>query len=163
MPTTNHAETNTRRSGMSRRGFFGFPVVILSILLFQIGGIGHTGSEIATVFEYELPVAGKRLYNSHSVTFTHSKHAMEYKITCVRCHHELEPGAIAVAESCLDCHGRKAISNQRDQRVPKKKRVQPYLIVLHDMCIDCHKAIKTNNPHVRVPLACWRCHIRKKK
>jgi hypothetical protein len=163
MPTTNHAETNTQRDGMSRRGFSGFAVVILSILLFQGGGLGHAGSEIATVFEYDLPVAGERGYTSHSATFTHSKHAMEYKITCVRCHHELEPGAIAVEESCLDCHGRKAISNQRDRRVPKEKRAQPYLIVLHDMCIDCHKEIKTNNPHVRVPLACWRCHIRKKK
>jgi RecJ-like exonuclease len=163
MPTTNHAETNTERDGLFRRGFLGFPVVILSILLFQIGGIGHTESEITTVFEYEFPVAGKRMYNSHSVTFTHAKHAMEYKITCVRCHHMLEPGAIAVDESCRDCHGREVISNLRNQGATREKKVQSYLIVLHAMCIDCHKAIKTNNSQVRVPLACWQCHIRKNK
>jgi hypothetical protein len=31
------------------------------------------------------------------------------------------------------------------------------------MCADCHKAVKKNNPHVGVPLACWRCHVRQKK
>jgi hypothetical protein len=142
--------------------FLGVLTVILAVLLFQVDGIGHAESEISYVFEYELPVANERAYTSHRVTFTHSKHAMDHNITCVRCHHELEPGAIAVEESCRDCHGSEALSNLRNQGVPKEERGRPYLIVLHDMCIDCHKEIKTNDPQAKVPLACWRCHIREK-
>ena len=137
-------------------------VVATAIIVLGLYRIGFTESEIPLILKYEFPVFNKQIYSSHSATFAHSTHAMEYKITCVQCHHTLEPGAIAVEESCLDCHGRKAIRNQRDQRIPREERAQPYLIVLHDMCIDCHKQIKTSNPHVGLPVACWRCHIRKK-
>jgi len=140
-----------------------FLIVILPILLLQIYGIGYAESEITTVFKYEFPVAHKRIYKSHTVTFAHSKHAMEYKITCFGCHHTLEPGAIAVEETCRDCHGSKAISNQRNRRAPGEERIQPYLPALHDMCIDCQQEIKKYNSNVKVPLACWWCHIRKKK
>jgi predicted RNA-binding Zn-ribbon protein involved in translation (DUF1610 family) len=138
-----------------------FLKVALSILLFQICGIGYAESEIPYVFEYSLPTS-KVNYN-HSVVFNHSKHSMDYKITCVDCHHQLEPGAEAVEENCLDCHGSKAIrSNQESRRVSKENTARPYLIVLHDTCVGCHKEIKANNSNSAVPVACWRCHIRKK-
>jgi len=135
-----------------------------SIIILGLYGYGFTDSQIPLVLNYELPFNPYN-YASNTVTFEHATHVMEYKITCVKCHHTLESGAIAVEESCLECHGKKAISNQRDQNVPKEKRAQPYLIVLHNMCIDCHKKIKANNRNVKVkvPVACWRCHIRKKK
>ena len=136
---------------------------ILPILLLQFYGIGYTESEITKVFKYEFPVANKRVYKSHTVTFAHSKHAMEFKITCVQCHHTLEPGATAAEKTCMDCHGSKALRDQRNRRVPGEKSIQPYLIALHGMCIDCHKEVKEHNPDLRVPLACWRCHIRKKR
>ena len=138
-----------------------FQIVTLSILLFQICGIGYTESEIPYVFKYSLSKPDKNY--KHSVIFNHSKHAMENKITCVSCHHELEPGAEAVEESCLDCHGSKAIRNQRNRNIAKEEKVRTYLIVLHDMCVECHKEIKANNPYAKVPVACWRCHVRKKK
>jgi hypothetical protein len=137
--------------------------VATAIIVLGLYGIGFTESEIPLILKYEFPVFNKQIYSSHSATFAHSTHAMEYKITCVRCHHTLEPGAIAVEESCLDCHGRKAIRNQRDQRIPREKRAQPYLIALHRMCIECHKEVKANNSYSTVSVACWRCHIRKKK
>ena len=136
---------------------------IIPILLLLGHGIGCTESEIPKVYKYEFPVALKRLYKSHTVTFAHSRHAMEFKITCVQCHHTLEPGAVAVENPCIDCHGTEARRNQQNRPIPREERVLPYLIALHDMCADCHKAVKKNNPHVGVPLACWRCHVRQKK
>jgi hypothetical protein len=32
---------------------------------------------------------------------------------------------------------------------------------LHQMCVGCHKEVKANSAYSAVPVACWRCHIRK--
>jgi hypothetical protein len=162
METMKPVEANIRKERIFRGSFLEILTLILAVLLFQVDGIGHAESEISHVFEYDLPVANERAYKRHTATFTHSKHAMDYNITCVRCHHTLEPGATAVDESCRDCHGSEARTSLRNQGVPGEERGQPYLIAIHDMCVDCHKEIKANNPQVKVPLACWRCHIRKK-
>jgi predicted RNA-binding Zn-ribbon protein involved in translation (DUF1610 family) len=136
--------------------------VVSTIIVLGSYGFGFAESQVPLVLKYELSF-NPYTYASHAVTFGHARHAMEYKITCVKCHHTLEPGAIAIEKSCLECHGNKAIRNQRDRNVPKEERVQPYLIVLHNMCINCHKEIKINNRYFKVPVACWRCHIRKKR
>ena len=137
-------------------------MVIFSIFLFLICGFGHAESEIPYVFNYSLST--RNINYERSVLFKHSKHAMEYKITCVDCHHELEPGAEAVEQNCLDCHGSKAIRKNRQNRLsPGEKRAQPYLIVLHDMCVGCHKELKAHDPYSGVPVACWRCHVRERK
>ena len=139
-----------------------FPAVILSILLFLSCGIVYAEAEIPYVYKYSLSTRNKDTINS--VIFNHAKHAMGYKIACVDCHHQLEAGAEAVKESCLDCHGSKAIrSTQHTQLDSGGKRAQPYLIVLHEMCVDCHKEVKANHLYSKVPVACWRCHVRKKK
>ena len=136
--------------------------VILSIFLFQIYGIGYTESEIPYVFKYSLST--RNMNTANQVVFNHSKHAMDYKVTCVNCHHQLEAGAGAVNENCIDCHGKEAIRiNQQNRRIPGEKRAQPYLIALHQMCIECHKEVKANNSYSTVPVACWRCHNREKK
>jgi hypothetical protein len=155
-------ELNLLDSGGDVKMKFKFLTFTLSIFLFQICALGYAESEIPHVFKYSFSTSIK--YDEHSVTFNHAKHAMEYKITCVACHHELEAGAAAVEENCLGCHGTKAIrNNQQKRRISKEKRAQPYLIVLHDMCVRCHKEIKANNPYLKVPVSCWRCHIRGKK
>ena len=139
-----------------------FLMVIVSILLFLICGFGYAESEIPYVFKYSLST--RDMNYERSVLFRHSKHAMEYKISCVDCHHQLESGAEAVEQNCLDCHGSKAIRiSRQNRRHPKEKRAQPYLIALHDMCVGCHKELKTYDPYSRAPVACWRCHVRKKK
>jgi len=139
-----------------------FLPVILLMFLFLIGGIGYTESKIPHDFKYSLST--RKMNYENQVIFNHSQHAMDYKITCADCHHQLEQGATAVDENCLDCHGNKAIrSAQQSRLISEEKRAQPYLIVLHDMCVGCHKELKVNDSYSRVPVACWRCHIRKKK
>jgi len=139
-----------------------FLIMILSILLLQIAGIGNAESEIPLVLKYELPVVYGKKYDSHSATFTHSGHAMEYNITCVRCHHTLEEGAIAVEETCMDCHADTDLRSYKAGRtIPEEERLEYYILTLHDQCINCHKEIKIFNKGAKAPVACWRCHIRK--
>ena len=76
---------------------------------------------------------------------------------------ELDPHVLS-AGLIYDDNGRKALEKtQGTRRLPKEKRAQPYLIVLHDMCIECHKEIKANDSYANIPVACWRCHVRKKR
>jgi len=139
-----------------------FLTVIFSSFLFQSYEIGNAESEIPYVFKYSLST--RSMNTENQVVFNHSKHAMDYKITCVNCHHQLEAGAGAVNENCIDCHGRKAFRiNQQNRPVPGEKRARPYLIALHKMCVECHKEVKANNSYSTVPVACWRCHNREKK
>ena len=141
---------------------FIFLTVMLSIFLFQIYEIGYAESEIPHVYKYS--ISTRNMNTENQVVFNHSRHAMDYKITCVNCHHQLVAGAGAVNETCIDCHGREAIrTNRQTLPVPGEKRAQPYLIALHQMCVECHKEIKANNSYSTVPVACWRCHKRDKK
>lgn len=133
-----------------------------TLILLSLYGFGFAESQVPLVLKYKLSFNAHN-YASHTVTFGHATHAMEYKMACVKCHHTQKPGDLAIEESCIECHGYKARSNQRDRNVPKEERARPYLTVLHEMCIDCHKEIKTNNRYISVPVACWACHIRKKK
>ncbi len=141
-----------------------FLTMISSILFFLICGIGHTESEIPLVLKYELPDINELKNHSYSVTFTHSTHAMEYKIACVRCHHTLEPGAIAVEETCMDCHENTDLrSYKKFRNIAEEERLEYYILAFHDQCINCHKEIKKYNGGAKAPVACWRCHVRKRR
>ena len=142
-----------------------FPTVLLALLLFQIGGIGQTESDIPLVFEYDLRVVNERIYAAHYATFAHGRHAMEYNIACVECHHTLEEGSTAVEETCSDCHEGTERRNYGALRTitPEDERMEYYIIAFHAQCIICHKEIKKHNQNVQVPVACWGCHVRKKK
>jgi len=137
-------------------------ITCLSIVFFQIYGIGHTESEIPLVFEYELPVVNEKKYESHTATFTHADHAMQYNITCIKCHHTLEEGATAVEETCMDCHEDTDLRSYTKGRIiPEDERFEYYILMLHDQCIQCHKEIKQYSKKTKAPVACFQCHIRK--
>ena len=55
-------------------------VVVSSLVVLGLYGIGYAESEIPKVFNYELPFNRWR-YSSHSVSFAHAMHAMNFKIT----------------------------------------------------------------------------------
>lgn len=164
MQTMKPVEADMKKGRILGRCLLGVLTLISSVFLFRADGIGRAESEIAHVFEYELPVAKERANKRHTVTFTHSRHAMDYDITCVRCHHTLEKGATAVEEGCKDCHEDTGLESYREFRsVSEEERQEHYILVLHDQCIDCHKEIKSHARRSRAPVACWGCHIRKKK
>ena len=139
--------------------------LMLALLTIVIGicGTGHTESQVPEFLQYELSF-DKRTFTSHSVAFAHAKHAMKYKIACIRCHHTLEPGAVAVEESCKDCHTNIEMrSFPQAENIPAEKRMDYYFLAIHDQCINCHKKVRESDQWTQAPVGCWRCHVYKKK
>lgn len=137
-------------------------VVVLTLIVLGLSGLGFTESESPYEFKYEL--SKPKTNTKHSVTFYHSRHAMEFKITCLRCHHNLEEGAAAVEERCADCHEDTELKSYREfQAVDEEERQEHFILVLHDQCIGCHKEIKTHYNNSTAPVACWGCHVRERK
>jgi len=133
------------------------------IVLVGLCGIGFAGSEAPSVLIYELPF-NERTYTSHSVTFAHAAHAMKYKIACVQCHHTLEQGAIAVEETCADCHTNTEMrSFPQAESIPEENRMEYYFLAVHDQCINCHREVRQSDEVTKAPVGCWRCHVYKKK
>ena len=138
-------------------------VVVSSLVVLGLYGIGYAESEIPKAFNYELPF-NKWVYASHSVTFAHATHAMQYKIACIRCHHTLEEDALAVEETCKDCHSNTEMrSFPQAEGVPEENRMEHYFLAIHDQCINCHKEVREFDEWTIAPVGCWRCHVYEKK
>lgn len=138
-------------------------MVALSIMVLGLCWIGYAESEVPLVFKYDLPF-NKRTYSSHSVTFAHSTHAMKYKIACIQCHHKLEVGAIAVEETCVDCHTNTEMKSfPQAKNIPQEERMDYYFIAIHNQCVHCHKEVRQYDKWTKAPVGCWRCHVLKKK
>ena len=134
-------------------------LVAASIIVLGVCGVGHTESQIPLVVKYELPY-NPSTYSSHTVTFGHSTHAMDYRIACIQCHHTLEPGALAVEETCKDCHTNTEMrSFPQAENIPRENRMDYYFLVLHDQCINCHRGVRKSDQWSKAPVGCWRCHI----
>jgi hypothetical protein len=147
-------------------------MVASAIIVLGLCGTGHTESPVPLVIKYELPF-NEWTYASHSVTFAHSTHAMNYKIACIRCHHKLERGAIAVEKTCKDCHANTEMrSFPQAENIPKEKRMDYNFLAIHDQCINCHKEVRKkevgkkevrkSDEWIKAPVGCWRCHVYKK-
>ena len=87
------------------------------------------------------------------VTFTHRKHALDYKILCWECHHEYVDGKNIWApwestDTCDTCHD----PEEKQDNVMKLKTA------FHINCKNCHKALaeeqKKSGPYRR----CLQCH-----
>ena len=138
-------------------------VVAISILIFGLWGTGYTESEIPLDLKYELSF-NKKTYSSHLVTFGHATHAMQYKIACIRCHHTLEQGAVAVEETCKDCHSNTEMrSFVQAETIPEEDRMDYHFLAIHDQCMNCHREVRKADEWTTAPVGCWRCHVYKKK
>ncbi len=138
-------------------------VVASSIMVLGLCGTGYAESEVPLVFKYDLRF-NKWAYASHSVTFAHATHAMKYKIACIRCHHTLEEGAIAVEETCRDCHTNTEMrSFPQAENIPEENRMDYYFLAVHDQCMNCHKEVRKSDEWTKAAVGCWRCHVYQKK
>ena len=98
-----------------------------------------------------------------SVLFQHAKHAADYDVSCLDCHHHFiddENDAIACSEChlknpeenappperCLDCHGADEIE---DSEIPAKSDA------FHKQCTACHSGIGAGP----VEMDCSECHV----
>ena len=138
-------------------------VVASSIMVLGLYGIGYVESEVPLVFKYDLRF-NQWAYSNHSVTFAHATHAMKYKIACIRCHHKLGEGAIAVEKTCRDCHANTEMKSfPQAESIPEEKRMDYYFLAIHDQCINCHKEVRKSDEWTKAPVGCWRCHVYQKK
>ncbi len=138
-------------------------MVAVSMLVLGLYGIGFTESPIPLVIKYELKF-NPLTYTSHSVTFGHSTHAMKYRIACIQCHHTLEKGAVAVEETCKDCHANTEMrSFPQAESIPEEDRMDYHFLAIHDQCMDCHRQVRKSDEWSKAPVGCWRCHIFEKK
>lgn len=101
------------------------------------------------------------------VTFTHEKHAKEYKIECGKCHHDgsgdpltdIEPGE--EIDRCIDCHDQEGLLRGQalDDASPEEV-LEHYPNAMHQLCISCHKEHNDRTHTLFAPEACRGCHTK---
>ena len=91
------------------------------------------------------------------VTFSHRKHAKDYKILCWECHHDYEEGINTWspwdgAEKCSECH-------DPDEKMDEVMKLQT---AYHINCKNCHKTMAEKNNKTGPSRRCLTCHEKKK-
>lgn len=107
--------------------------------------------------------AGYKKHKKAIVQLSHTKHAVDYKITCGECHHddtgkplELKDGD--PVQGCGECHKEFGKLAKADKKMKKADKIKKYhKEALHANCVGCHKKIKKG------PKKCTECHPKKKK
>jgi hypothetical protein len=92
------------------------------------------------------------------VGFTHLKHSVDYKITCVECHHDYKDGKNVWKEGdevklCVECHDMK-------KRGPAKKQYK-LKNAMHKNCQTCHKELAKDKKPTGPTKKCAECHTGK--
>jgi hypothetical protein len=91
------------------------------------------------------------------VTFTHRKHALDYKVSCWECHHEYVDGKNIWSPweetvTCGACHD------------PEEKYDNPILLqkAYHFNCKNCHKSLAKEKKKTGPYRKCYGCHEKPK-
>ena len=88
-----------------------------------------------------------------AVTFSHKKHAVDYKLACTDCHHIFKNGENVFkegdpAQKCLDCH----------DPTESKGNVMKLMLAFHKNCMDCHKELEKVGKNAGPTEKCDDCH-----
>lgn len=148
---------------MGRRGsaLVGLLLVLIVLAWIGVGSIPATGStetaaETTDSSGLDVIVINKEGYTKDRrgpVTFTHKKHALDYKILCWECHHEYVDGKNVwvpwdSADSCDTCHD----PQEKQDNAMKLKTAY------HVNCKNCHKALAKENKKSGPYRKCLQCH-----
>jgi len=104
------------------------------------------------------------LWTAHTkapVTFTHKKHAEEYKIACDECHHKYENGKNVwkqgnPVQKCDACHNEPTIEGEK--KLPPDQQKLNLKLAFHGNCQGCHQKLKKEDPNTKAPVTCTGCH-----
>ena len=141
---------------LKNKVFFILPFVLLMFIIMH----ASANEDFPTIFEYRFPEVRPIKIYSGPVTFEHKKHFIDYKIGCVRCHHDIEPGEMQVDNNCRDCHDEEGFPRFEDAaKLSEEEKSGYYLIALHSLCIECHIDTKLKNRKTKPPVSCTRCHL----
>ncbi len=104
---------------------------------------------------------------SKFVEFSHTKHNVDYKISCGDCHHDKDNKPLDLklgddVQKCVECHTKLA----KDKK--NKKDIMVLENAMHGNCVVCHKDVnkKAGDPKGMkgpAPASCAKCHISLKK
>jgi predicted CXXCH cytochrome family protein len=88
-----------------------------------------------------------------AVTFSHKKHAVDYKLACTDCHHIFKDGKNVFKEGdpvqkCLACH----------DPTESKGNVMKLRLAFHKNCMDCHKEMEKAGKNADPTQKCDDCH-----
>ena len=139
-----------------------FPAV--SFLLVLLFATAAADDDFPPLFEYRFPDVDSIKIYSGGVTFAHKKHAVQYKIDCARCHHDVEPGETYIDTSCRDCHEEEGFPRFEDAaQLDDDEKIEYHLVALHTLCVDCHIKTKLQDRRTRPPISCTRCHLAERR
>jgi hypothetical protein len=132
--------------------------VVLSVLLLALtGGWVPTRVKAETgTSSLDVIVIDNEGYKSDRkgpVTFTHKKHALDYRVSCWECHHEFKDGKNVWAPwenttQCSECH-----DPQKDQG--KAWNLQK---AFHVNCKNCHQGLAAQKKKTGPYKKCFGCH-----
>ncbi len=107
--------------------------------------------------------AGFKKHKKSLATFSHAKHATDYKVGCGECHHDDQGKPLDLkdgdpVQGCGECHKDFGKLSKADKKMKKADKIKKYYEkAIHANCIGCHKKIKKG------PKKCSECHPKKKK
>jgi hypothetical protein len=144
---------------MNKR-FLTILIVALTGMLFLAVGNLTAAEKQKTPGEIKLKNKGYKKDKKGSVKLSHKKHNVDYKITCVDCHHVYKDGKNVWEEGdqvdkCSKCHDAK----KKNKKTKAKKLQNAY----HKNCKNCHKALAKEGKKTGPFKKCNKCHEKKKK
>ena len=153
---------------MNRKTRFAGAFAVILVITMGVGGVL---SRVAAADAPENIVMKSPVFEKHTraiVTFSHAKHAKDYKIPCTDCHHVFKDGKNVWKEGdkvqkCTECHkkARAPRAKKGEPRMSKADRIRDYYYsAIHENCRVCHKVEKKKGKNA--PTRCVECHPRKK-
>jgi hypothetical protein len=142
---------------MHRKGRYGrlfFFILVAGLAL--SGAIVVTGYTQEKASDLDVIVINNEGYDSDRkgpVTFTHRKHALDYKVSCWDCHHEYEGGKNLWAPwketlKCSECH----MPSMDMEEVMNLQKAY------HINCKNCHEERAKENENHGPYRKCYGCH-----
>jgi hypothetical protein len=149
---------------MHRKVKYGRLFVLLLVAgLALSGGIvvtGYAQQKASDPSDLDVIVINNKGYDSDRkgpVTFTHRKHALDYKVSCWDCHHEYDDGKNLWApwnetEKCSECH----MPSEDMEEVMNLQKAY------HVNCKNCHEERAKENKNPGPYRKCYGCHEKEK-
>ncbi len=150
---------------MNKRSLGIMLIITLAASLFAVAGI-NAGTKAPDLIQMEAPYEHKKSV----VSFSHAKHAADYKITCGECHHDDKGKALTAlkegdeVEKCFACHSKPGeLKGKAAKGISKEEKRTYHANAVHDNCLGCHRKHNKDNNTKAAPTKCTGCHPKEKK
>jgi len=154
-----------------KKRFFVIVPVMIGCLFCAVGI--YAGTKADDVIKME-----NKAYSKHKksiVTFSHKKHATDYKLGCGECHHDENHKPLSNlkegdnVKNCIDCHKKPGyVTGKSAKGLSKSQKLEYHANAIHENCKGCHKKfnkekkLKSKDAGA-APTTCTKCHPKKAK